>query len=188
MNPVPKRILILTGNPGVGKTTVLIKTVDALKAYGFHVGGMISRETREGDLRVGFEIIDLTNSKRGWLAHANQKTGPRVGKYHVNIEDLNGVGTRAIAEAVENCDVIVIDEIGPMELFSEKFREAVGKALESSKLVIAIVHWKSHDRLISEVKNMEDAEIFVVDYGNREKLPGLIVKKGFAFLKSEVDK
>ena len=70
-----KRVLLLTGAPGVGKTTVLIKTVDALKAKGVSVGGMISREAREGNVRVGFEIIDLTNGKHGWLAHINQKNG-----------------------------------------------------------------------------------------------------------------
>jgi nucleoside-triphosphatase len=75
-----KRVLLLTGNPGVGKTTVLIKTVNALKAKGISVGGMISREAREGNVRVGFEIIDLTSNKHGWLAHVTQRTGPQVGK------------------------------------------------------------------------------------------------------------
>ncbi len=60
-----KRVLLLTGAPGVGKTTVLIKTVDALKAKGVSVGGMISREAREGNVRVGFELIDLTYGKHG---------------------------------------------------------------------------------------------------------------------------
>ena len=72
MNQLQKRVLLLTGSPGVGKTTVLIKTVDALKAKGVSVGGMISREAREGNVRVGFEIVDLTNGKHGWLAHVNQ--------------------------------------------------------------------------------------------------------------------
>ena len=91
-----KRVLLLTGAPGVGKTTVLIKTVDALKAKGVSVGGMISREAREGNVRVGFEIIDLTNGKHGWLAHINQKSGPQVGKYHVNLADLEKIGAAAI--------------------------------------------------------------------------------------------
>ena len=86
------RILILTGAPGVGKTTVLTKTVDALKAKGISVGGMISREVREGNVRVGFEILDLTNGKRGWLAHV-KGLGPQVGKYHVNLDDLDNIGT-----------------------------------------------------------------------------------------------
>jgi len=106
-----------------------MKTVDALKERGYTVGGMISREVREGGTRIGFEILDLASSRRRWLAHINQKTGPKVGKYRVNIEDLNTVGAQAIIEAVEKCELIVIDEIGPMELVSEKFKEAV-KILE----------------------------------------------------------
>ncbi len=86
MNRLQKRILLLTGTPRVVKTTVLTKTVDALKAKGFIAGGMISREAREGNVRVGFEIVDLTHGKYGWLAHINQKRGPQIGKYHVNLK------------------------------------------------------------------------------------------------------
>lgn len=178
-----KRVLLLTGNPGVGKTTVLMKTVNALKESGYKVGGIISREVREGGTRVGFEIVDLHSSKRGWLAHVNQKSGPQVGKYRVNIEDLAAIGAQAILDAVENCDVIAIDEIGPMELFSEKFKEAVRKTLESRKLVIAIVHWKAQDVLISEARKREDAEIITVTYENREKLHEAIVEKALKILK-----
>jgi nucleoside-triphosphatase len=178
-----KRVLLLTGNPGVGKTTVLMKTVDALKESGCKVGGMISREVREGGTRVGFEIIDLNSSKRGWLAHVGQKSGPRVGRYRVNIEDLTVIGARAILDAVENCDVTAIDEIGPMELFSEKFKEAVRKALVNRKLVVAIIHWKAQDMLISEARKREDAEIITVTYENREKLYEAIAEKALRFLK-----
>ena len=172
-----KRVLLLTGAPGVGKTTVLIKTVDSLKAKGISVGGMISREAREGNVRVGFEIIDLTNGKHGWLAHVNQKGGPQVGKYHVNIEDLENIGAKAIIEAIEKCEVVAIDEIGPMELFSQKFKQAVKQALESKKLVLAVVHAKAKDPLITEAKQREDAEIFIVTLANRDSLPEKLESK-----------
>jgi len=179
-----KRVLLLTGNPGVGKTTVLMKTVTALKEGGCKVGGVISREVREGGTRVGFEILDLNSSKRGWLAHVNQKSGPQVGKYRVNIEDLNTIGAQAILDAVEDCDVIVIDEVGPMELFSEKFKEATRRALESRKLVVAIVHWKAQDVLIGEARKREDAEIITVTYENREKIHAIVAEKALRFLKT----
>jgi nucleoside-triphosphatase len=159
-----------------------MKTVNALKESGYKVGGIISREVREGGTRVGFEIVDLHSSKRGWLAHVNQKSGPRVGKYRVNIEDLTAIGAQAIMNAVENCDVIAIDEIGPMELFSEKFKEAVRKALESRRLVIAIIHWKAQDVLIGEARKREDAEIITVTYENREKLHEQVAEKALGFL------
>ena len=165
-----KRVLLITGSPGVGKTTVLTKTVNILKERGCRVGGMISREVRESGVRVGFEILDLSSQKHGWLANVKQKTGPRLGKYRVNLADLESVGAEAIIEAIENCDIIAIDEIGPMELFSEKFRDAVQKALESSKLVLAVVHWKAQDKLINEAKSIKDAEIFAVTPENRDQL------------------
>jgi nucleoside-triphosphatase len=172
-----KRVLLITGSPGVGKTTVLTKTVDVLRERGCRVGGMLSREVREEGVRVGFEIMDLSSHKRGWLAHVNQKTGPQVGKYRVNLADLENVGAKAIVDAVEDCDVIAIDEIGPMELFSEKFRNAVKTALQSSKLVIAVVHWKAKDKLVNDVKAREDAETLTVTPENRETLSKTIVNK-----------
>jgi nucleoside-triphosphatase len=112
-NRLRKLVLLLTGARGIGKTTVLIKTVDALKAGGFSVGGMISREAREDNMRVGFEILDLTNDKHGWLAHVDQNAGPQVGKYHVNLQDLENIGAKAIEEATEKSIIVVVDEIGP---------------------------------------------------------------------------
>jgi len=178
-----KRVLLLTGSPGVGKTTVLIKAVSTLKKGGCCVGGMISQEVCESGTRVGFEILDLNSGRSGWLAHVNQRSGPQVGKYRVNMEDLYLIGAKAIADAVETCDVIAIDEIGPMELFSEKFKEATRKALESRKPVLAVVHWKARDKLIDEAKEREDSEIFTVTQENRDKLPEIIVQKALKFLK-----
>ena len=177
-----KRVLLLTGNPGVGKTTVLIKIVDALKAEGISVGGMISREAREGNVRMGFEIIDLTNNKHGWLAHITQRTGPQVGKYHVNLKDLDNIGAIAIVEAVQKCAVVAIDEIGPMELFSQKFKQAVKQALESRKVVLAVVHAKARDQVINEVKRREDAEIFTVTLANRDSLSEELIKQALEIL------
>jgi nucleoside-triphosphatase len=97
-----------------------------------------------------------------------------VGKYRVNLEDLESIGAKAITVAVENCDVVAIDEIGPMELFSEKFKDATLKALESHKLVIAVVHRKARDTLINYAKSMKKAETHLVTTENRNEL-GIII-------------
>jgi len=161
---------------------VLIKTVNSLKAQGVTVGGMISREAREGNARVGFEIVDLTNDKRGWLAHVNQKSGPQVGKYRVNLQDLENIGAKAIVEAVEKCAVVAVDEIGPMELFSQRFKQAVKQALNSGKPVLAVVHAKARDPLINEAKQREDAEILTVTLANRDDLPEKLRKQALSVL------
>jgi len=177
-----KRLLFLTGSPGVGKTTVLLRVMESLKVKGYSVGGMLSSEVRSDGVRVGFEVLDLSSGRRGWLAHVNQPSGPQVGKYRVNLEDLNSIGAEAIMEAVDKCDVIAIDEVGPMELFSERFREAVKRAVECGKVVVGVVHWKAKNRLIEEVKAREDTEIITVTRENRDKLHESIAGKAMEFV------
>jgi nucleoside-triphosphatase len=166
-----KRLFILTGAPGTGKTTVLQKVVETLKTRGVSVGGMLSREVRKSGIRVGFEILDYSSGNQGWLAHINQNAGPQVGKYRVNIQDLENIGAQAIIDAAQNCKIIAIDEIGPMELYSQKFKQAVELAFQSDKIVLTIVHAKATDPLVTLAKQREDAEIFTITGANRDELP-----------------
>jgi nucleoside-triphosphatase len=177
-----KRVLLLTGNPGVGKTTVLSRIIDSLRAKGYTVGGMISRETCQGNIRIGFSIVDLSDSRQGWLAHTDQKTGPQIGRYRVNLDDLNTIGVKAILTAIETSDVVTIDEIGPMELFSKEFNDAVAEATASKKLLVAIIHRKAKSKLIDDLKSREDTELYTVTYENRENLHRIVVQKAFEFL------
>ena len=177
-----KRLIFVTGRPGIGKTSVLLRAVDDLKNRGYRIGGMISREVREGGVRVGFEIMDFSTGQRGWLAHVNQSTGPQVGKYRVNLTDLNAIGASSIISAVTNADIIMVDEIGPMELFSQAFREAVVQAIESNKPMLGTTHFRFKNPLINTIKAREDAEILTVTYKNRESLHNLVVDKIVQFL------
>lgn len=177
-----KRLLFITGRPGIGKTTVLRKCIEVLEARGYSVGGMISREVRKHGARVGFEVSDLGDGRRGWLAHVEQKRGPKVGKYRVNLGDLNAIGAHAITNAVEEADIVVIDEVGPMELRSEHFKQAVKRAVESRKLVIGTLHRRARDELILEIRGREDAEIYTVTYENRGNLHQTIGDEAAEFL------
>jgi nucleoside-triphosphatase len=106
-----------------------------------------------------------------------------VGKYRVDLEDLENIGVQAINYAMENCDIIAIDEVGPMELFSEKFKNATRKAMESIKPVIAVVHWKAQDKLINEARNMKNSETYTVTTENRNELSKIIADKATILLK-----
>jgi nucleoside-triphosphatase len=143
---------------------------------------MFSREKRVNGVREGFEIVDVGNAKVGCLAHINQKVGPTVGKYRVNLADLESIGVEAINRAVEQNDVVVIDEIGPMELFSAKFHQATEKALNSNKLVVAVVHLKAQDQIVAGVKQRPDAEVITVSLENREGLADKLIEKAIEFL------
>jgi len=166
-----RKAVFLTGRPGIGKTTVLLRAVELLKARGARVGGMVSREVREGGRRVGFEIIDIATGRRGWLAHINQPVGPRLGKYRVNLADLENVGVRAIREAIGHADIVVIDEVGPMELFSAEFRRAVREALESGKPVLGTIHYRARGPLLNAIREDPSIEVITVTLQNRDRLP-----------------
>ena len=182
-----KRLLFLTGGPGIGKTSILLKVVETLRALGYRIGGMTSCEVRSLGRRIGFRVLDVGDGESGWLARIDQVQGPRVGKYRVNINDLENIGVQAIMKAVENSEVVVVDEIGPMEMFSEGFEECVRAAVESRKLVISAVHWRLKNRLTDEIKQREDAEVFVVTLGNRANLHQAIVEKALRFLSGVIE-
>ena len=172
-----KRIILLTGPPGIGKTSMLHRVVKELRERGQSVGGMICYEVREGGLRVGFEILDISTEQRGWLAHMNQPTGPIVGKYRINLTDLNLIGASSIVEAIQHSDLIVVDEIGPMELLSATFKEAVRQAVESSKPLLGTIHYKLTDSLINFIKLRQDKEIIGITPKNRAMLYNAVVDK-----------
>ncbi|UCD39780.1 MAG: NTPase [Candidatus Bathyarchaeota archaeon] len=178
-----KRILLITGRPGIGKTSVLLRAIEELRAKGVDIGGMLSREIREQGVRVGFEIVDFCSGQKGWLAHASQPVGPKIGKYRVNLNDLNHVGAVSIRNAAKNNQIIVVDEVGPMELFSQAFREAVAEAANSGKPLLGTIHFKAHDSLINLIKNRDDTEIIEVTFENRGRLHSVLVDKVVESLK-----
>jgi nucleoside-triphosphatase len=167
----------VTGPPGIGKTSILRRTVKELKNRKYTIGGMFCREVREGGIRVGFEIIDISTGQRGWLAHLNQPTGPTIGKYHVNLTDLDVISAGSILDAIKNADILAVDEIGPMELLSPAFRSALTRAVESSKPLIGTIHYRLSTPLINNIKAREDTEILKVTYKNRENLQNLIANR-----------
>jgi len=155
--------IIITGKPGTGKTTLIKRIKSHLEEKGARIGGIFTPEIREGKKRTGFEVIDIATGERGILARRGAP-GPRVGSYGVNLETIKRVGIPGIERATRSADYIIIDEVAPMELKDPKFLDKVEEALSSDKTVIAAFHRK----LIQNVKNREDVQIFEINPKNRE--------------------
>ena len=169
----------LTGQPGIGKTTAIRIIISNLEKRGKKVGGMISSEIRNRGARVGFQLEDISLHKIGTLAHSQKfdDSSPTVGKYFVNLRDISRIGVTAIREAVNSADVIIIDEIGPMELKSEEFISAVEFALASQKRLIGSIHQSCTHTLIRSIKSTNTCALVEVNLRNRDRLPSEIVTK-----------
>ncbi len=163
--------IAITGSPGVGKSTVCR---NVLKRLTYTYGGMVSADIRVRGERVGFEIKDIATGKQGILAH-KQGTGPRVGSYHVNLEDLNSIGVTAIRNALNSSELIVIDEIAPMEFKSPEFIKAVEEALDSDKNMLVVLHQKSSHQLAERIRR--EFQVYTVTKENRESLAPEIADK-----------
>jgi nucleoside-triphosphatase len=172
----PHRIFF-TGEPGCGKTTALKNTIQLLTNQGIKVGGLLSGEIREQGTRVGFSLEDILTHATGTLAHVNQKAGPRVGKYRVNLEDLANVGVTAIERAIYEADVIAVDELGPMELNSDAFVRTVQDALVAAKPLLGTIHKRASHALVVEIKSNPTFQIVEVTLESRDGIPMKVVEK-----------
>ncbi len=166
----------LSGLPGVGKTTTLIKTIEILEEEGFVVGGMITEELREDGRRTGFYVLDWMSKEKKVFAHKNYESRYRVGKYGIDIGILEEVGIGALQRAMEEADVIVIDEIGKMEVESKKFVAVVREILDMDKHLIMTLHKKSRNPLLQEIRRRDDIRMLEVTPINRNLLPFKIVQ------------
>lgn len=176
MSDVPK--IGITGLPGVGKTDTLIKVVRDLEESGYRVGGMITEAIIENDERIGFYVMDWQTKEKRIFAHVKLDTGERVGKYGVDIKALEEVGVPSIERAItdENIDIIIIDEVGKMEMLSENFCKAVIAALDSDKPILLTLHKKSRSPLLQDIRRRDDIRILEVSPVNRNLLPYKIEK------------
>ena len=166
----------LSGLPGVGKTTTLIKTIEILEEEGYVVGGMITEELRENGKRTGFYVLDWMSKEKKVFAHKDFESRHRVGKYGIDIKALEEVGIKALQDAIEKADVIVIDEIGKMEVESKKFVQTVRDILDMDKHMIMTLHKKSRNSLLQEIRRRDDIRMLEVTPINRNLLPFKIVQ------------
>jgi nucleoside-triphosphatase len=153
-----KRIWLLTGEPGSGKSTALSRILLGVRTKGFTVGGILTREIRSRGEREGFTLVNLATEESEVLARTTGVTGPRIGKYRINLNSLSSMGVNSLEYAKEHSDLVVCDEVGPMELLSPEFRRAVRSAiLESSKMSVCVVHMRYVDPLIEELRSSPEA-------------------------------
>ena len=165
MKPFIKKNLLITGPPGVGKTTLIKNLAEALKPL--HPVGFLTAEIREGGIRKGFELISL-DGRKGLLSHTDIQSPHRVGKYRVDVKGFEDF-LSSLQFLNPSTRLIVIDEIGKMECYSDQFKNLLQEILDSEKWVIATIALKGSG-IIEEIKKRKDVKLFEITQRNRNSL------------------
>ncbi len=130
-----KQVYLLTGRPGTGKTSLIKQAIAGMSGK---AGGFYTEEIRSQGIREGFRLVTL-DGHSAILAHVDIHSPYRVSKYGVNVDSLDRVGVSALREATQQYDLVVVDEIGKMELFSANFREAVSQMIDGGKRILGTI-------------------------------------------------
>jgi nucleoside-triphosphatase len=155
-----KKNIFLTGAPSSGKTTVIKKVIKGLE---YPANGFYTEEERLAGTRIGFVMKTLAG-ETGYLAHQDIKSDFRIRRYGVSIYNIETIAVPSINAA--NNNIIILDEIGRMECFSDRFKRAAVKALDSSNVVVG-----------TKLKTRGDIELIDVTKENRDSLPDIILGK-----------
>lgn len=163
--------IFISGEPRSGKTTLL---KEIIKDLNLGAGGFYTSEIKKDGKRVGFEIRSL-GGKKGMLAHKDFESPYKVGSYKVNIKDLEEIGVNSILKSLKEDKVIVIDEIGKMEMKSSKFKQAILAALDSKNKVLGTIKL-TPDSFTDKIRKRKDVKIFYLTKENREEVKKEIIK------------
>jgi len=167
VSEAPLTNLLLTGPPGIGKTTAIRRTLKLLSDV--TIGGFVTAAFEERGRRTGFSIRDL-RGPTGLLASTELPAGPQVSRYRVNVPDIERIGVPALLNALADADLIVCDEIGRMELFCPAFCEAILRCLDSPKPVLGTLQAR-RNAFLDGIRARPDVETVAVTATNRDTLP-----------------
>ena len=162
-----KPIYLLTGQPGTGKTSLIKQVIADIE---IDAGGFYTEEIRTGNTRTGFRIVTL-DGREAVLSHIDFNKRFQVGKYGVDIDALNEVGVTAILKAIEYSNLVVVDEIGRMELLSEDFRKAVQTAIGSDKRTLGTI-MRNTDPFTDNIKRQPQVKLVTLTRENYDRTLG----------------
>lgn len=156
-----KKNLFITGKPGSGKTTLIREVCLSCMDK---AGGFYTEELRENGKRLGF-ILKTFDGQQGVLAKKGMKSKHRLNKYGIDINVLENIGISSLKEALNGKEIIIIDEIGSMEVVSSVFRKTLLECLNSSKKVLATIRYQAQP-FTDEVKKMDNISIVYLSRDN----------------------
>jgi nucleoside-triphosphatase len=169
--PLQKVNVLVTGLPGCGKSTLVNRLVEKARAKGITVGGISTPEFRLATgKRGGFLIRNIATGEEQTMASVEYASPVSVGRYGVNLQAIQDIGVTAITTAIAEADLVVIDEIGKMELAVAKFKASVIEALNSTKPVLGTIGMRLKTPFVLDIKNRVDVTVTVLTSENRNQV------------------
>ena len=162
---IMKQVYLLTGIPGTGKTSLIKQAVAGMAGK---AGGFYTEEIRSQGVRKGFRLVTL-DGEEAMLAHIKVESKHQVGKYGVDIDALDRVGVVALQKAMQQCQLVVIDEIGRMELFSNSFRKTVLEIIDGDKWLLGTIMLNSN-QWADAIKRRPEVFIAPVTGANKQQV------------------
>ncbi|MBS3816786.1 MAG: NTPase [Candidatus Thermoplasmatota archaeon] len=166
----------ISGPSGMQKSETIKSIIDMLKDEDISVGGMITEPIMEDNRRVGFQVMDWQTKEKAVFSHLDLDSQIEIKGYGVNLDSLDEVGVKAIKDAANKRDVVLIDEIGKMQVESEKFADTVRKILELNKPLIITFEKKSRNTLLQDLRRRDDVRMLELTDVNKELLPYKVVE------------
>lgn len=158
-------VVIVTGAIGIGKTTVCEKVVKIVQSLGYTCGGVLTYKAHDESLSV----LDIQTGDRNILASTdNIFDGPQTPRYSFNPEAVD-FGIRAIEKAIDS-DILVVDEIGHLELGGEGFAKSL-ELIKAGRVKNSILVIRKQLLSAFLAQLGENPLIFETTVSNRNRLP-----------------
>ena len=173
-------VTLLTGPPGIGKSTALRKIAESFKLDA--ITAIVSSEIREDGKRQGFQMEVLGTGQRGLLASPNVESDVRFGtllpdgrrRLGVTFDFLDGTACPELRRGISRKSLLLVDEIGPMQASSALFRSIIEEVFEKRYPLVASIA-QSDDPWISNVRDQSGAALLVLDRWNRDLITEALV-------------
>lgn len=164
------KIILLSGEPRVGKTTALkkiIQTIGSEKCVGF-----FTEEVKVDNNRIGFDCVSL-NGERRRIADINYSTDVRIGRYGIDVKGFDDFLKKIFNEKYKN-KILIIDEIGPIQFLSTSFKNKIIDIMSSSNFIVGTIYYKAHTE-IDEIKKLHNINIYSLTIENRDSIVNEII-------------
>lgn len=175
MNKTIKNIILITAKPRTGKSTCIKKFIDIVginNCTGFYTEEVRDKENGE---RTGF-VIKTLDGREKELASVNFNSEIKISRYGVNLKNFEELCLPIIEDSFNNNKILIIDEIGPMQIFSTKYKELLMRLANSNKIVVGTIFYDDYE-FLNEFKKLQNIELIELSFENRDDMPSVLNNK-----------